>query len=110
MVGPTDPQWNELDREYALAYQLVESGRCNGCGTHKDEWEDDRFAYVAQAWVCPGCENLENERHNDPSKDGTPGRKTYLLPRQVSEMLEAMETEGAPGEPGSAGRTDGERE
>lgn len=79
-----------------MAYQQVEAGRCRGCGTFHDEWTEDRFAYVAHTWVCPGCENLENERHNDPDKGrgGTPGLKTYLIPRAVAE---AMDGEGAVG-------------
>lgn len=103
MVGPTDPQWEQLDREYALAYRAVERGRCGGCGTFADEWDEDRFAYIAHDWICPGCENLDNERHNDPREGGTPGRKTYLLPRQVSEAMEEELDE-----PGAAGSTDGE--
>lgn len=98
MVGPTDPAWEPRDREWALAWQQVEAARCKACGTFHDEWEADRFAYVADTWVCPGCENLENERKNDPNKDhgGTAGLKTYLVPRAVAEAAEAAEAaEGA---------------
>lgn len=109
MVGPTDQQWTPDDSELALAWKRVQAERCNSCGTFKDEWEDDRFAYIAHTWVCPGCENIENERHNDPAKDhgGTPGLKTYLLPREVSETLDAEEE--AAHEQGAAGSPDGER-
>lgn len=109
MVGPDDPQWTPDDAELALAWKRVQADKCSGCGTAKDEWEEDRFAYVAHTWVCPGCENIENEKQNDPRKDqgGTPGLKTYLLPRQVSEQLDAEEEAL---EQGAAGRTDGERD
>lgn len=112
MVGPGDPQWAPDDREYALAYQRVQAEKCSGCGTAKHEWEEDRFAYVADTWVCPGCENIANETHNDPLKEsgGTPGLKTYLLPRQVSEAQDALEAgEEPPDEPGASSSTDGER-
>jgi hypothetical protein len=111
VVGPSDPQWEERDYELALAYERAEAGRCRGCGTFKDEWEADRFAYVASAWVCPGCENLENEKHNDHTQGGRPGLKTYLLPREVAEAMdEEDELERTSGrEQGPAGRTDWER-
>lgn len=67
--------------------------RCSGCGTFKDEWDRDRFAYIAHGTVCPGCENLENEKHNVPD-GGVPGLKIYLLPREVSEAMEADDLEG----------------
>lgn len=93
MIGPTDPAWEPRDRELALAYRQVDATRCHGCGTHRDEWDEDHFAYVAHAWVCPGCENLQNERHNDPRKEtgGTPGLKVYLIPRAVSEAMDGDE-------------------
>lgn len=111
VVGPSDPQWELRDSELALAHRRVQAEKCNGCGTTKEEWEEDRFAYVAHTWVCPGCENVENERHNDPLKDegGTPGLKTYLLPRQVSEAVDELVPGEDPVEPGAAGSTDGER-
>lgn len=108
VVGPGDPQWEVDDAAYAVAFRRIEAEKCPGCGTTKEAWDEDRFAYVAHTWVCPGCENVANEQHNDPKKDsgGTPGLKTYLLPRQVSEALDAEEDAL---EQGAAGRTDGER-
>ena len=88
VVGPGQPRWEEEDRELALAYMRMDRERCSGCGTFSDEWDRDRFAYVAHATVCPGCENLEREKDNVPA-EGVPGLKTYLLPRQVSEQMEA---------------------
>lgn len=112
MVGPADPQWETRDYELALAYQQMEAGRCTGCGTFKDEWDTDRFAYVAETWICPGCENLENERHNDHTEGGRPGLKTYLLPREVAEALDtedALEEAAGHGQ-SPPGRTDRERD
>lgn len=93
MVSPGEPRWEERDRELALAYMAMDRERCSGCGTFEDEWGRDRFAYVAHATVCPGCENLENEKLNIPD-EGAPGLKIYLLPRQVSEQMEADDLEG----------------
>ena len=67
--------------------------RCSGCGTFPDEWERDRFAYVSHSSVCPGCENMENEKKNIP-EGGLPGLKIYLLPRQVSELMDDEDEQG----------------
>lgn len=87
MVGPNEPRWEDRDRELALAFVQMDHERCSGCGTFKDEWDRDRFAYVAHSTICPGCENLENEKENVP-QGGLPGLKTYLLPRQVAETMD----------------------
>lgn len=50
---------------------------CSHCGTRADEWEEDRFAYVSDAWQCPGCELLEMERENIP--EGYKGVKVFLV-------------------------------
>lgn len=93
VVGPGEPRWEDRDRELALAYTAMDRERCNGCGTFQDEWDRDRFAFVAHTSVCPGCENLENERANVP-KEGVPGLKMYLVPRQVSELMDELSDEG----------------
>jgi len=87
VVGPNDARWEDRDRELALAWMRMDRERCSGCGTFQDEWDRDRFAYVAHARVCPGCENLENEKHNLP-REGVAGLKSYLLPRQVAELMD----------------------
>lgn len=47
------------------------------CGTRKDEWQEDRFAYVAMSERCPGCEILEQESatHDKDAK----GVRSFLV-------------------------------
>lgn len=54
--------------------------RCPTCGTRHDEWEADKYAYVAEARTCPGCEILDQERRNVP--DRAEGVQFFLVPRR----------------------------
>jgi hypothetical protein len=36
-----------------------EGRRCKNCGTHPDEWADDRFAYHAHLSQCKGCQRQQ---------------------------------------------------
>lgn len=60
--------WSELDQDKALAWVRRKAEQCNGCGTRRQEWLDDRFAYVAESYTCPGCEVIAQERGNVPDK------------------------------------------
>lgn len=70
--------WDEDDQDKALAYRRERATVCTGCGTRQVEWEDDRFAYVAESHQCLGCEVLAQERENIP--DEALGVWTYLVP------------------------------
>lgn len=78
--------WSEDDQDKALAWTREKRLTCTGCGTRRDEWEQDRFAYVADAYRCPGCELLQQERRNIPEGEGD-GVQIYLIPRQLATAL-----------------------
>lgn len=61
--------WSEDDQAKALAYVRREREKCSRCGTRKAEWEKDRFAFVGNIEVCPGCEVLEQESGNIPEAE-----------------------------------------
>lgn len=60
--------WSELDQDKALAWVRRQALHCKGCGTRQEEWDEDRFAYVAESYICPGCEVIAQERENVPDK------------------------------------------
>lgn len=51
---------------------------CTSCGTRREDWDKDRFAFVAEFDQCPGCELIEMERKNVP--DDAKGVRVYLKP------------------------------
>jgi hypothetical protein len=59
--------WSRDDRDKALWYQIRQGETCRGCGTHPDEWDENkgghRRAYLAEILVCPGCEVRQREEH-----------------------------------------------
>lgn len=75
--------WSEDDQDKALAWRKEERLHCPGCGTRRDEWEADRFAYVVQDDRCPGCEILAQERRQIP-EEGSDGVRLYLIPRSLA--------------------------
>lgn len=59
---------------------------CRGCGTRKEEWERDRFAYVGDVAHCPGCELLaqEQEHLRDMEEKGAAGLTVRLVPKALA--------------------------
>ena len=59
---------------------------CRGCGTRKEEWHRDKFAYVGEINHCPGCELLEQEKEHlkDAEEKGTRGLTARLVPRALA--------------------------
>lgn len=74
--------WAELDQDKALAYMQRQNERCSDCGTRAEEWRGDRFAYVAESFVCPGCEIVEQERNNIPGTQK--GARIRIVPFALS--------------------------
>lgn len=58
--------WTEQDVQLALQWQARQRGACPSCTTRPEEWEKDRFAYVATTRACPGCEVITQEKRNIP--------------------------------------------
>lgn len=45
-----------------VAWKVEENLRCDVCGTRREEWKEDRHAYLPDVWRCHGCEILESEQ------------------------------------------------
>lgn len=73
-----DPEWTQQDRDDALAWQAYENRRCSGCGTHPDEWADDKFAFHAHLHECKGCKQRERLASSDKAKDAASGVSAVL--------------------------------
>lgn len=77
--------WDEDDQDIVIGFlrEQRKAQGCSGCGTRMEEWEEDRFAYVAEVEQCPGCELLAMEQKQIP-KD-MEGAKVFLMPREMYE-------------------------
>lgn len=80
--------WEEDDQDKALAYVRDKALVCNGCGTKRSEWSEDRHAFIAQQRRCPGCERLEMERDNVPPD--AKGVQFFLVPRALAEAQDMV--------------------
>lgn len=73
-------RWEQRDQDAALEWSAYEARRCRGCGSHPDDWAEDRFAYHAHlSEQCPGC--LAVHRLGERHKQLDPGVR-IVLPRQ----------------------------
>lgn len=63
-------RWDERDQEAALAWSGYEGRRCKSCGTHPEEWADDKLAYHAHLTECVGCRQRERLANTDEAKKG----------------------------------------
>jgi len=72
--------WSEQDQDAALAWQAHDNRRCPGCGTHPDDWVEDkggsRYAYHAEAYVCQGC--VESQRMTESEAVVKGGRGVHV--------------------------------
>jgi hypothetical protein len=86
-------EWSGEDRDKLVAYLVNEGDRCSQCGTKESEWEQNRFAYVAETHLCMGCyiTDAENENNRDSEGKSMPGTTVKLVlntPEKQAEMLE----------------------
>lgn len=58
-------RWSSKDQEAALAWSAYEGRRCKSCGTHPDEWAEDKTAYHAHITECRGCRDLQRLSNTD---------------------------------------------
>lgn len=70
--------WQETDQAAALAWLEQERRTCRDCGTHPDDWREDRYAWHAELYRCPGCEHLERLRASDQADGAGRGVKLRL--------------------------------
>ena len=52
-------RWDRKDQAAALAWEAHENSRCKSCGTHPEEWAEDKLAYHAHLTECRGCKQLQ---------------------------------------------------
>ena len=53
-----DSEWTPGDRAAALDWAAYEGQRCQGCGTHPDEWETPA-SFHAHPVKCRGCQGQQ---------------------------------------------------
>lgn len=63
-------RWSKASQEAALAWQAHENRRCKSCGTHPEEWVEDKTAYHAHLTECRGCKQIQRLSHTDKAKEG----------------------------------------
>lgn len=66
--------WSQADQDAALGWAAYEARRCQGCGTHPDEWSEkaggDRQAYHPEIHECEGCVHLDRTRQSERMTSG----------------------------------------
>jgi hypothetical protein len=63
-------RWDRADQDAALAWTAYENRRCSHCGTHPDEWAEDKLAYHAHLSECRGCKQLQRLSNTNDAKTG----------------------------------------
>jgi hypothetical protein len=63
-------RWDRSDQDAALAWAALEGRRCKSCGTHPDEWADDKLAYHAHLTECRGCRQLQRLSSTEEAREG----------------------------------------
>lgn len=69
-------RWEPDDQHAALDWAAFEGARCPKCGTHPDEWADDRFAYHAHLTQCKGCREQQRVAEAPEAREG---RGVYVV-------------------------------
>jgi hypothetical protein len=85
--------WDTVDQDKAIAWRREQAKVCRGCGTRKEEWASDKFAYVGHIEECRGCALLaqEQEHLRDAEERGQRGLKAFLVPRELADDVESVE-------------------
>jgi hypothetical protein len=69
-------RWSPRSQEAALDWADYEGRRCQRCGTHPQDWAEDRYAHHAHLNQCRGCQ--EQQRLSE-SPDAKEGRGVYVV-------------------------------
>lgn len=72
--------WPEADQQAALGWQAHEGRRCGSCGTHPDDWDEDKHAYHPEAFQCAGCRDVERTKQAPEVVNGERGLHIRLVP------------------------------
>lgn len=60
--------WSPKSQWAALDWMAYEGRRCKQCGTHPEEWADDKLAYHAHLDECVGCRQRQRLAEKDDAK------------------------------------------
>lgn len=78
--------WPIDDQVKALGWQAEQNAACSQCGTRDWEWEQDRRAYRAEAYVCMGCLALGSaQKEHEKTAKTTPGLHIRLVKNGVGD-------------------------
>ena len=66
------------DRDDALAWQAHENRRCGSCGTHPDDWAEDKLAYHAHLSECQGCKQRQRLAQSETAQKAPEGVSAVL--------------------------------
>lgn len=80
VVGPADPAWLASDRDAVLSWTSYEGRRCKNCGTHPEEWAEDRYAFHAHLAQCKGCQHQQRLTESRDAREA--GRGIYAVMAQ----------------------------
>jgi hypothetical protein len=61
-------RWDRKDQEAALSWSAFENRRCTSCGTHPDEWAEDKLAFHAHLEECRGCRDKDRLTATEDAK------------------------------------------
>jgi hypothetical protein len=93
VAAPDESEWLPEDREAALSWSAFEGRRCKHCGTHPDEWDDDKLAYHAHLTECRGCRQLQRLSNTDDAKKGE-GRFAVMSGGSAAHCPQCMPSRG----------------
>ncbi|WP_372728975.1 hypothetical protein [Nocardioides sp.] len=82
-----DPEWLQSDRDDALAWQVHENRRCKSCGTHPEEWAEDKLAFHAHLDECKGCKQRERLAQSDGAKKAGEGVSAVMAHGSAADCL-----------------------
>jgi hypothetical protein len=70
-------RWSEGSQRAALEWMKFEGRRCKSCGTHPDEWAEERYAYHAHLAQCKGCQHQQRLTESRDAQEA--GRGVYAV-------------------------------
>ena len=81
-------RWDRKDQNAALTWQMHENRRCRSCGTHPDDWAEDKLAYHAHLAECPGCKQQQHRSKADPEAREGDGRFVVMQGGPAADCLQ----------------------
>lgn len=71
-------EWDDDDRQKAIAFEIEKNSKCQLCGTAEWEWEENKRAYEPYEHHCMGC--YYKAILQEESGQGMPGTTISLIP------------------------------